>query len=349
MGLPPHRPNPARPRRLPRRRIPCIYSTGRPPQRPAAPQAPALDPLHLFDAGGSRPLRPGGGTRRSGHGPAAHRAAQGLREPTDPSDEGKTDQGEEAFGPGEGAGTFGREGKVPVWVLGAAAAALVVGLVCFVVLYLQKPAYQLADQVVALRPTRAEVREVVEMDHHGVHRHRGEGATVGFAPLTRWRSGDPGAELLLGVHESPEQDLRLILKLPGVITPKLSFVNTMTTGTWLSTNGWETQSPAMDKLDSESAPNDDPNALWARHQRHLEGATQAGQNPSLTSEWRFVSALCDHLRWYMDMKGIPATSRLRGLVLGRAWERPVQRLRHALGFGSWGRRSPDRLWFTSTT
>jgi len=301
-------PKPGAPQAPPAAADPLHLFDGTASTTPAAPQAPALDPLHLFDAGGfpTSPT-PGAGLGGPGMVPppiAPPKVSANLPIPpmkAKPTKEKKPSVLVKALAP------LAAKAKVPVWVLGAAAAALVVGLVALLFFTFQKPAYQLADQVVALRPTRAEVREVVEMDITAFIDIEAKVQQLGFAPLTRLAVPEIPAPNFFSVYMNPQnKTYAIILKLPGVITPKLSFVNTMTTGTWLSTNGWETQSPAMDKLDSESAPNDDPNALWARHQRHLEGATQAGQNPSLTSEWRFVSALCDHLRWYMDMKGIPA-------------------------------------------
>ena len=74
----------------------------------------------------------------------------------------------------------------------------------------------------------------------------------------------------------------------------------------MSTNAWSAKEQDLEKLSSESAPQEDPHALWDHHRKRLEQCKQSGLGVPNANEWRFLSSLSDHLRWYLALKGIPA-------------------------------------------
>ncbi|MGH7740373.1 MAG: hypothetical protein ACREL1_09540, partial [bacterium] len=96
-----------------------------------------------------------------------------------------------------------------------------------------------------------------------------------------------------------------IIKMPGDLTPVLSYVTVFTNGVWYSTNGWAGKDHNMSYLVSGFYPNDDPNQLYAVH---IQGLNQLesdnGWEPETMGQNRYMSALTDHLRWYLNLKGL---------------------------------------------
>jgi hypothetical protein len=200
--------------------------------------------------------------------------------------------------------------KIPVWVWETLLAVVLLGGLTIVAMLFHKPSYQLIDHLEALCPIRTDVKQIVELDITAFIDIEGKVKQMGFAPLVQLSVSEIPAPNLFAVYSDPghpqNKTYAIILKVPGSNMPRLSFVNILSNGTWLSTNGWASKTQELEKLSSESAPNEDPAALWVHHQRRLEQALQTGVTASSVSERRFICALSDHLRWYMALKDIPA-------------------------------------------
>jgi hypothetical protein len=193
--------------------------------------------------------------------------------------------------------------KIPVLVLELLLVLVPLGVATGLFFFFQKPSYQLVDRIEALRPTRTEVGEVVELDITAYLDLEGKIKQMGFTPLTRLSVPEIPAPNLFSVYLNPaSKTYGIILKVPGSNMPLLSFVNILQDGTWLSTNGWPSKDQELEKLSSESAPKEEPAALWARHQKRLDQTEVGVAN---ANDWRFICALSDHLRWFMALRGIP--------------------------------------------
>jgi hypothetical protein len=166
------------------------------------------------------------------------------------------------------------------------------------------------DRLEALRPARTDVRQIVELDITAFIDIESKIKQLGFTPLVQLSVPEIPAPNLFAVYtDSGNQKYKsyaVILKVPGSNMPRLSFVNVLSNGTWLSTNGWASKNQELEKLSSESAPGEDPVALWAHHQKRVDQAVQTGVAVTGVNERRFMCALSDHLRWYMAFKDIPA-------------------------------------------
>jgi hypothetical protein len=199
-----------------------------------------------------------------------------------------------------------RKAKVPVAAFIALGALLVLGIGFYLFTFFQGSSYKLEERLIALHPVRTEVGEVVELDITAFIDIEGKLKQLGFNPLVKLSVSEIPAPNFFAVYLNPSaKTYGIILKRPGSIAPNLSFVSVMTTGLWLSTNAWDSKNKDLEKLSSESAPKEDVAALWARHQKRLEAEVQSGLSSANPSEWRFICALSDHLRWFMALKDIP--------------------------------------------
>lgn len=95
-----------------------------------------------------------------------------------------------------------------------------------------------------------------------------------------------------------------ILKMPGQITPRLSFITVFKNGVWFSTNGWPGDNLSTDYLISEHYPNDTPDQLYVQHMQTLVSLKQKDWQVQSMSENRYMAALSDHLREFLDKKGV---------------------------------------------
>lgn len=92
-----------------------------------------------------------------------------------------------------------------------------------------------------------------------------------------------------------------ILKLPGQITPRLSFITVFTNGVWFSTNGWPGTGQTMEYLVSEYYPGDTPDQLYVQHMQTLEQLKEKKEwQVQNMSENRYMAAISDHLRWFLN-------------------------------------------------
>jgi hypothetical protein len=197
--------------------------------------------------------------------------------------------------------------RVPVLAWEILMVLAILGGLAAAVLSFQKPAYQLTENLPALRPARIEVGQVVELDITSYLDLEGKIRQIGFVPLTRLSVPEIPSPNFFSVYLNPaSKTYGILLKVPGSNTPRLSFVNILSNGTWLSTNGWASKDQELEKLNSESGVKEEPAALWAHHQKRLDQAVQSGLSVPSANEWRFICALSDHLRWFMAHQDIPA-------------------------------------------
>ncbi|HVM33168.1 MAG TPA: hypothetical protein VMU88_08545, partial [bacterium] len=96
-----------------------------------------------------------------------------------------------------------------------------------------------------------------------------------------------------------------IIKMPGQLKPVLSYVTVFSNGVWFSTNGWDGKDQELEYLVSEFFPNDDPDQLYVAHIQELDKLkADRGWEPQVMSQDRYMTALTDHVRWFLDLKNI---------------------------------------------
>jgi hypothetical protein len=197
--------------------------------------------------------------------------------------------------------------KVPVIAWEVLVVLMVLGVAAAIGMKLRTPSYQLVDSLTPIHPIRMEVGEVPELDITAYLDIENKLKSMGFAQLTKVQIPEIPTSNLFSVYLNPsDKAYGIILKVPGSNAPRLSFVNVLSNGVWMSTNAWSAKDQELEKLSSESAPKEDPSVLWAHHRKRLEQSKQAGLGVPNANEWRFLSSLSDHLRWYLALKGIPA-------------------------------------------
>lgn len=273
---------------------------------------PAADPLHLFDgsappvpkAASSADLPPFEGLNGTGVPPKDFSAPPPPRPRVKLAQE---EEGEDVPFFQELKAKWVQKTHVPMWAWTLLLVLIALGIAGTLAKSFIKPPVQLTDSLPALHPTRTDVKEVVGLDITSYLDLDGKVKQLGFGPLVGLSVPEIPSPNFLSVYVNTVTKTYAVLVMrPGLNKVSLSFVNTLSTGTWLSTNGWDVKGGSLEKLDSESAPQAPPAALWALHQKRLEKALQGGVESTNANQWRFLCALTDHLRWFMSFKDIPA-------------------------------------------
>jgi hypothetical protein len=145
------------------------------------------------------------------------------------------------------------------------------------------------------------------MDVTGYMEIQNQLQTMGFTPVLQMTVPqipapnffDVGMKESIGTYSE-------ILKIPGQITPHLSFTTVFTNGIWYSTNAWQGTQHEMAYLISEFYPQDTPEQLYIKHVQGVEKfKKEKDWQVQLMSENRYMAALSDHLRWFLNKKDIP--------------------------------------------
>ncbi len=197
--------------------------------------------------------------------------------------------------------------KVPTYVFLGLIVLLVVGAVIGVGSLLDKPSVILADSIPPIHIIQENSSQVSEMDITAYTDFQAHLQTMGFRPVIQMTVPqlpspnffDVGMKEDAGVYSE-------ILKMPGQIAPHLSFVSVFSNGVWFSTNAWQGDNQTMDYLVSAYYPDDSPDQLYAQHvQTLLDKLKQEnGWQVQTMGENRYMSALSDHLRWFLNKKDI---------------------------------------------
>ena len=196
--------------------------------------------------------------------------------------------------------------RIPTYVFLGLVAALIVGAVIGVGSLLNKPTVVLADMIQPIHMVQMSSSQVSEMDITAYTELQTQLQTMGFTPVIQMTVPqlpspnffDVGMKEDAGVYSE-------ILKMPGQITPHLSFVSVFSNGVWFSTNAWQGDNQTMDYLVSEYYPDATPDQLYAQHNQTLEKLKQdKGWQVQAMGENRYMAALSDHLRWFLNKKDI---------------------------------------------
>lgn len=199
--------------------------------------------------------------------------------------------------------------RVPTFVVIAVFAVLLVGGGVGLGSLLNQPSVPVVDSIQPLHFVEVSSNQVSEMDITAYTDLQNQLQTMGFQPILQMTVPqlpspnffDVGMKEDAGVYSE-------IIKIPGQLAPHLSFVTVFTNGVWFSSNAWQGTNQDLTYLFSEYYPNDTPDQLYVQHMQTLAQLKQDKDWDVQTtmSENRYMSALSDHLRWFLDKKGIQA-------------------------------------------
>ena len=195
---------------------------------------------------------------------------------------------------------------VPTYVFLVLLASLITAAVIGLGAFLNRPSVTMAETIPAIHIIKVNAGQVSEMDVTTYTDYQNQLQGMGFTPLIQMTVPqlpspnyfDVGIKDNIGIYSE-------ILKMPGQITPHLSFVTVFTNGVWFSTNGWPGDNQTMEYLISAYYPKDTPDQLYVKHVQALEKIKQEKYwQVSGMNENRYMAALSDHLRWFLVKKDI---------------------------------------------
>jgi hypothetical protein len=195
---------------------------------------------------------------------------------------------------------------VPTYVFLVLLASLISAAVIGLGALLNRPSVAMAETIPAIHIIKVNASQVSEMDVTTYTDLQNQLQGMGFTPLIQMTIPqipspnffDVGIKDNIGIYSE-------ILKMPGQITPHLSFVTVFTNGVWFSTNGWQGDNQTMEYLVSQYFPTATPDQLYVKHVQALEKLKQEKDwQVSGMNENRYMAALSDHLRWFLVKKDI---------------------------------------------
>ncbi len=195
--------------------------------------------------------------------------------------------------------------RVPLWLLELFMVLLLTTAVVGSYWAAKGTGYKLVDSVTPLHMVRMEVTQMVELDITAYLELESKLAKLGFNPLIKVGVIEIPSPNLFSVYLKPDTNsYGVILKVPGSNTPRISFLSFLSNEMWLSTNGWASQNQELEKISSQSFPGLAPEALWKQHLTRMNHYMQAGVGLQRANAYRFLSALSDHLRWFIEIREI---------------------------------------------
>jgi hypothetical protein len=198
--------------------------------------------------------------------------------------------------------------RVPTYVVLAVLAFILAGGILLMSSIANRPSLAIASSVPPLHLVLVNSSQISEMDITAYSDIQTRLQALGFTPLIQMTVPqlpspnffDVGMKDDAGVYSE-------ILKMPGQITPYVSYVTVFTNGIWLSTNAWQGKSHETDYLISEFDPGTSPEDLYVKHKQNVDKLKQEKDwQVQAMSENRYIAALSDHLRWFLVKKDIPA-------------------------------------------
>ena len=204
-------------------------------------------------------------------------------------------------------GPLAKKLKVPTFVLGGVAVLLVAGGVTLAVVQGGQPPLALVDIIQPIHMVQVNSSQISELDITAYSDLQTKIQAMGFQPILQMTIPQLPTTNFFDVYMKEDAGTYAeILKMPGQIAPHLSFVTVFTNGLWFSTNAWQGAGQELKFLVSENFPTDTPDQLYVHHMQTLEKLKNDGDlQPQGMSENRYMSALSDHLRWFLNKKGIP--------------------------------------------
>jgi hypothetical protein len=198
--------------------------------------------------------------------------------------------------------------KVPTYVFLGILLVLGVGVVVGAGTVLNQPSIALVESIQPIHFVRVSSVQISEMDVTTYADLQNQVQTLGFTPLMQMTIPQVPSPNFFDVGlKGDAGTYSELIKMPGQITPHLSFVTYFNNGVMFSTNAWNGDNQQMDYLISEFYPSETPNQLYVQH---IQGVDKLKQEKDwqvqAMDEKRYLAALSDHLRWFLAKKDIPS-------------------------------------------
>lgn len=198
--------------------------------------------------------------------------------------------------------------KIPYYAAAAGVLVLLglVGLVAAAAL--QKPSIELVDRVTPLSVVQVDSGQIPDMDITSYSDLQTRLQAMQFTNFLQMTVPQLPSPNFFNVQMKPDVSTYAeIIKMPGQLKPVLSFVTVFTNGVWYSTNAWQGQNQEMEYLVSEYDPGDDPDQLYVAHIQGVDKLKQdRGWETQVVNQDRYLAALTDHVRWYLNEKNVAA-------------------------------------------
>jgi hypothetical protein len=197
---------------------------------------------------------------------------------------------------------------LPVGVLAGLVLVVLVGAVSGGIALLPAPDIRLVSSVPPVHLVEMSTNQISEMDITAYSDFQSQLQNMGFTDLIEFNLPQlPNTNFM---HVGMKSDVGTyceIIKFPGSIAPKVSFVTVFTNGTWFSTNGWSGTDQNKAWQISEFFPDSAPDQLYVKHvQRVQQLSSDNGWQVQAMSVNRYIAALSDEIRTYVVQNKIPA-------------------------------------------
>jgi hypothetical protein len=171
---------------------------------------------------------------------------------------------------------------------------------------LSEPSIRIADSVAPLQIVQVDSGQIADMDITTYSDIEAKLQAMQFTSFIQMTVTELPSPNFFNVQMKPEAGTYAeVIKMPGQLKPVLSYVTVFTNGVWYSTNGWDGKNQELEYLVSEFDPADDPDQLYVAHIQGVDKLkSDKGWETQTMSEDRYMAALSDHVRWYLDYKNI---------------------------------------------
>jgi len=201
---------------------------------------------------------------------------------------------------------FARTSRLPVPVFAALCLLLLLLVPATMIWNSSKPSITVLESIQPIHIVRVASSQVGELDITSFLEQENKLKEMGFSPLLQYAIPQVTSPSFVSVYAKDAAGTYAeLIKVPGVSSVKLSFVTVLNNGLWCSTNGWEGKDIVEDYLMSSHHSNDTPDALYVKHMQQVEQLRkQNAWVPSRVGESRYVGALSDHLRWFLQKRNV---------------------------------------------
>lgn len=198
--------------------------------------------------------------------------------------------------------------RVPTYIAIVLVAALVVGSIMGITLWANQPVVPTVDSIQPIHFIQVSSGQVSEMDITAYSDAQNQVQSMGFQPVLQMTVPQLPSPNFFDVGMKPDAGVYSeIIKFPGQLAPRVSFVTVFSNGVWLSTNGWDGTNRNSTTAVSEFYPNDTTDQLYVQHMQTLAKLKQDnGWDVQSMNENRYMSAFSDRVRSFLDKKNIPA-------------------------------------------
>jgi len=171
---------------------------------------------------------------------------------------------------------------------------------------LSEPSIRIADSVAPIQIVQVDSGQIADMDITTYSDIEAKLQAMQFTSFIQMTVTELPSPNFFNVQMKPEAGTYAeVIKMPGQLKPVLSYVTVFTNGVWYSTNGWDGKNQELEYLVSVFDPADDPDQLYVAHIQGVDKLkSDKGWETQTMSEDRYMAALSDHVRWYLDYKNI---------------------------------------------